>query len=409
MRPTLIQFLSLQYGVMCVTAGLACGEPLTTDNAGSEGTGPMVEGVSTQDTRGEEEASGSSNGAQDTSDTGDTTGQDNDPNDTTPLGRCLALGGALSEVDSFDNNIAMDHGGITNLALSESGQVAIASTDGAIKLWTVAGEPGASPNVGYDSAFGAGGPVIEALTYVPGTPYLVAGSALGVVSIWDLATQQTVDSFTMGEAAVSAVASSDDASRVATANEFGDVVVWSQSDGSVSDPLPSALWATNVVAFVPGSGALVTAGHEYGTGMIELRDPDDPATVVGWWRGQNSDTGPVYDIAMTSDQQHLVAGGDGFVLVIQLANLPGVESAAAVVRPQPEPFISVALSPDEELFVGAAADGTLRMWGTSTGYEIDSARSTLSGVVALRTEPGSDVFVAADNNGVVHLLGCTES
>src|SRR5262245_55355047 len=72
------------------------------------------------------------------------------------LGPCVAAGGTLSAVDVINNNVVTDHGEIVTIALSSGGEIGVASTDGALKIWTVesrlVGEVRDNV-VGYETAF----------------------------------------------------------------------------------------------------------------------------------------------------------------------------------------------------------------------------------------------------------------
>src|SRR5688572_13030425 len=108
----------------------------------------------------------------------------------TGLDLCIAEGGALSPVTEIDNNVLVAHGEITAMAFAATGQMALASTDGAIKLWSLReqAEGTIDPEVGYDAAFGSDNPPIRALAYSPDGSWIASGRESGEVAAWDPAT-----------------------------------------------------------------------------------------------------------------------------------------------------------------------------------------------------------------------------
>ena len=57
--------------------------------------------------------------------------------DPISLETCLDDGGALTLVASVDNDDVTEHGDINTLAVAGDGRIAVAASDGTIKLWTI--------------------------------------------------------------------------------------------------------------------------------------------------------------------------------------------------------------------------------------------------------------------------------
>ncbi len=96
------------------------------------------------------------------------------------LEQCLSNGGAITQVEAIDNNVAVMHGGITGIATSAAGQIAVASTDGALKWWTVRGEAEGTSTTVYGSAQDEGSAIVRAVSY-GADDWLVAGEEEGLV------------------------------------------------------------------------------------------------------------------------------------------------------------------------------------------------------------------------------------
>ena len=325
------------------------------------------------------------------------------------LDDCLDLGGDLEEVSVIDNNVVIAHGEIRSFALSSAGQIAVGSTDGAIKLWSILdpNDPTTTGNgVGYDASFGEGTPVFGALAYTADGSWIAGGSEVGEVSVWSTTTGDNLGAITVGELAITSVAPSPTGDRVAFADASfaGNVRVWNRASGEVSDALVTELWAVNALAWVPSTGALVLAGDWYGVPMVELRDAADPTVVIGSWLNDIEPvTGTILDIALTADESRVVFAGNGFVGDVDLASLADPEPSGRLL-PNEHLASSVALTPGETYAVSAGDDGMVRVFDRDT--LADRVELAVDGLVAVHIDTATDQIVTAHMDGHIRLIRC---
>jgi len=322
----------------------------------------------------------------------------------TGLDGCFAGGGALSETATIDNNVVVAHGQIRAMAFSATGQMALASTDGAIKLWSIHGDAQGTlaPEVGYDAAFGEGNPPIGALAYAPDGSWIASGRENAVVNLWSATTGEILATTALGEAPIVSVAVASDGDRVAVADASfaGNIRVWSRSDETATEPLATALWGATTVRFLP-NGLLVTAGDNYGQPWVELHDADDPSQVLWSWVPFDAFTGSARDVAVSADGSFMVAVGAGFVSVLDLT---AAEPATLFQAEVATELMSVALTPGEGHFVTTDLAGAVRVWATDGTDAAD--QMTRDGLLGVRSGGDYEQLVTADASGIIRMLGC---
>lgn len=330
---------------------------------------------------------------------------ESDPGDPDPdveltvLDACLAGGGQLVPVTEIDNNVLVAHGEITAMSFAASGQIALASTDGAIKLWSIRDRTAGTiaPDLDYDAAFGEENPPIGALAYGPDAGWIASGRDSGEVALWDPATGARLEGVAPSEAPVAAIDVTADGSSVAIA-QAAEIRTWSPG-AAASEPLQTGLWGVAAVRYLP-DGRLVTAGHYYETPEVEVRLAS--SLEVEWsWNGDPR-AGWVRDLALSPDGGRLAAGGDGFVWLLDL----DAAELEPVVVDVPGALVSIAFSPGGEHLFATDDAGQLRILSARDGTEISGPAG--SGAVAVRSQPQYDQIVLAEANGIVRFLGCEE-
>jgi WD40 repeat protein len=329
----------------------------------------------------------------------------------TGLDGCLAGGGALTEVSVVDNNVLVAHGELTAMAFATTGQMAFASTDGAIKLWSFRGdaEGAIEPEVGYDTAFGEGATPIAALAYAPDASWLAAARGPSI-ELRDPVTGDELGGATLGEADLVSIAVALDGDRVAVADGSfaGNLRVWSRNDDTATEPLATELWGVTTVAFTP-DGALITAGDWYGVPMVELRSAADPSVVVWTWIEQQL-SGEVTDVAVSPDGARVAAAGDGFLVVIDTASETGDATFyRELIGPKGGPIAhltSVAYTPGGAHLVTTDVDGAVAAWAADADTDALPGSMARDSIFAARTAPDYEQFVTADTTGLIHIVGC---
>lgn len=311
---------------------------------------------------------------------------------------CLGGGGALAETTRVDNNVLTAHGDVTAVAFAASGQMALGSTDGAIKLWSIRAEAQGTiaPDLDYDAAFGEDAPPARALAYGPGAAWIASGRDGGVVELWEPTTGALMDGATWSESAVTALDVAPDGAMLAVAHEGAEMHLWAPGE-LPGARLDTGLWDTTSVRYLP-DGRMVTAGHFYLTPMVELRAAD--GAVVWTWNDELRQ-GWVRDVAVSPDGDHLAAAGDEVLLLFDLA--AGDPSAPLVIEVEGA-LASAAYSPGGEHVVAVDAAGAVRVFDAASGAELTGMPA--AGIAAVRAQPAYDQLVAFERGGIVRMLGC---
>jgi len=338
-------------------------------------------------------------------------GPDAPPKVAMGLEACFAAGGQLQELDVIDNSEVVDHGAISTIALSVASRIAVATADGAVKLWTIDGrdseELTSGSHVTYGQPFGMGGHAMRAVEYFPDGIHLATGDEVGRLAVWDVDGRTTSATLDGPVNRIDAVAVSADGSTVMVGDQDPAGVVarlrtWTPETGAVSDPMHTALWNIWALRPLPGGGRLLAAGHVYSSPVIELHDLNRPTEVEAVWapRLPPLDVG-VTDIAVTRDGSTVVAVG-GFVAVLDVETL--ATSEHRVIQMVDHQARSVALTPGDRFFVTLGEEGSVRLWDRTTVSE--QGRMDLADPVSIRTDVRTDQLVVADRSGLVHLIGC---
>ena len=335
---------------------------------------------------------------------------DDGPGTLQPMALCASGAGTFEEVWEVDNG----HGAVGALALAPSGDVALAGEDGSVKIWTI-DRAGADPNgvalapggvsAAYGQQFGSGA-VVGALWIAPAGDTLVAGDASGLVA-WLAPDGGVLGSTVPGTDPVAAVAMTDDLALVASADVSfgGNLRLW-QPGGALGDPLPTALWAVDAVAFLPGTHALVAAGDIYGVVAAELRDAADPAAPPQLWQGDADAS--IRALAAAPDGARIVAaggsgpGGDGVLAFLDPAAFDAPAPPTCAL-PGHDP-VGVALLPGG-LVLTAGSEGTLRVW-SDQGAPLLSADVPAPAGVAV--DPTGTLVTLSGADGVLRLYACVE-
>jgi WD40 repeat protein len=302
--------------------------------------------------------------------------------------KCVFAGGNVHELWATSNL----HGPVASIAVAGS-TVVLGSEDHSVKQWSVTG---ASPN--YRTPFTEdAGSIVGALT-LSSDDHVLGGNQAGQLIDWRLADAKLDKMTTIGEASLVAVAVNEAADHVLVAGAPKQMSVVDRGTGSIVGPLTTRLWGVTSAAF--GSGAmLMTAGHFYGTPMIERRSADSPTDVIETW-GDERIEGLVNAIAL--DRATLVAVGDGFVGTFAPGSLSG--GPTAISRVPDHQAIGVVLFPSGDLFATAGRDGSLRIWKTATAENV--ARLTIPIPIGVGIDAAGDRLFTSGADGLLHAFAC---
>lgn len=306
---------------------------------------------------------------------------------------CIAGGGQVSEIWSTSNL----HGPVVSIAVSGS-TIVLGSSDGSVKQWTVSG---ASATPTYGTPFAAVDVPVNALA-VGSDGKLVGVDQLGRLDEWQMSNAQATRTTNVDESALGAVALSSDASQAAVATGLDSRNLWlvDRASGSVGPKLTTTLWGVSSFAF--GGGALFSAGHFYGTPMVERRSLDAPDQVVSAWQASESLEGKVQAVALDHDAKTLVAVGDDFVAVLPADDLSAGPTALTTGTNQIA--VGVALLSGNELFATVGSGGDVQLWKTATAEHV--ATIPAPAAVGIGADANGEHLFTSGADGLLHAFAC---
>jgi WD40 repeat protein len=318
------------------------------------------------------------------------------------LTACAAGEGQLVAGWSVDNG----HGAISSLAVSSDGTAALAGADGTVKLWHIeSGElnwsSSAPSGAAYGSEFAEGGPM-AALSFDASGELIAAGDEAGSAHIFSAVDGLNLGSWTIGSAAVAAVAQGYDGQIAAAATTAygGDLQIWPIS-GTPEGPLETELWFIYGLSIDASREEVIVAGDIYGIPTIEVRSAAFTGAVLGLVE--------VYELSGTfvtatslGDGRVLAAGGGALALLNPTADTTDGEILA--VTPVPDvSFVSV-VALDETHFAAATGEGTILL-GTIDDLTVRASIES-SEISGLALVPGGWQLASAGEDGVLRLHGC---
>lgn len=234
---------------------------------------------------------------------------------------------------------------IINIALSPDGSTVIGATgDGALIAWKTAG-------VGEPFTIRSAGTVpIWALDFSPDGDFVVAGTDLGFVRVWDAALGQERLLSALNES-VHSVSAHPTNGNIAAGTYSGRLLAWN-ADGEQLTLQYAHLGFVRATAYHPNGTLLATGGDD---GIIVWWDADtfEQQTTLGELAGARVN-------ALTfspNGSLMLAAANDGRVLVWDVAS-------GAVIRTLPHTVAvtDVVHSPTDDRILTAGEDGALRLW-----------------------------------------------
>jgi WD40 repeat protein len=304
---------------------------------------------------------------------------------------CVDGGGQLSEIWSTSNL----HGPVVSITVSGS-TIVLGSNDGSVKQWAVSG---ASAEPTYGTPFTAADVPVNALA-IGSDGKLVGADQLGRLDEWQMSDAQATRTTSVDASPLAALALSADASRAAVATGLQSPNMWvvDRASGTVSAKLPTGLWGVSSFAFT--GGALFTAGHFYGSPMVERRSGDAPAAVTSSWTGQLE--GKVNAIAIDRDATTLVAVGDDFVAVLPTDDLS--TGPTAITTNTNHMAVGVALLPGNELFATVGRDGNVALWKTATAENV--ATIVAPAGVGIGADQNGEHLFTSGADGLLHAFAC---
>jgi ankyrin repeat protein len=276
----------------------------------------------------------------------------------------------------------------------DSGLLATAGTDGAVKLWDV--------NTGksrYGYTADASWPI--SLAFSADSKTLAIFVRFGKLLLRDLSTGRLVRTLDHGSEPA-AVAVSPDGKTLALGGHFADISLWNYRTGQRLRAIRTHVDLTGevaILAFSPDGTRLACAGGDgFGNGEVEI------------W---NVQTGPlvatlnsksVHSVAFSPDGKTLAVGIGGFVQEKPIVELWNLAQHKVVTRLRGHEFdpISLAFSRDGRRIAAGDAQGLLTVWDIPAAT-ILRTMGVKDFVVHSTVSPGAQFGATADHASNVRL------
>jgi WD40 repeat protein len=271
--------------------------------------------------------------------------------------------------------------------------LAIAGTDGVIKLWDVTRRQvqttlkGLEPNV-QGLAFAHDGKVL-------------AGVSDKAVRLWDLTTGQELRTLQANKFKFTSAAFSPDGKVLATGCRDRTVRLWRIDTGELLATLKGHRGAVLAVAYSPDGKTLAAAGgqgKEFGETILwDVATRAKQATLLGHGR-------VVRTVAFAPDGRTVAtAGQDNKIMLWDAATGEERLTLNGHVRP----VNAVAFSPDGFTLASASNDNTIKLWDVVSGKEQRTYRTNKHGPSCVGFTPDGKTLVSGGRDRTVRLWDAT--
>ena len=284
-------------------------------------------------------------------------------------------GATVSVLEGHDDRV-------NDVAYTTDGNyIATCSDDGTVRVYGAA-------NFSLKATYSSNS-AINAIAFSPDDTRLALAQENGDVVLTDFAATDTVVSVTLDRsfsshtAAVNDVAFSPDGTQVLSGADDRRAILWSVADGSILRDSPHTL-GVNAVAFSPRDPILVaTAGEEGNIRLWNNTSGMELTTVIGH-------EGPVNDVVFSPDGLALFTASDDNTA---RAWDPFTGALAETFTGHTDDVISVAISTDGTRLITGSSDFTARVWDAVTTETLLTVQPCVSTINAVQFAPDDARFV----------------
>jgi WD40 repeat protein len=299
---------------------------------------------------------------------------------------------SLSNVDQIEAlaTLAGHKDGVTGLVfLPDAAHLASLSGDLVLTLWDIKSnqkvntltEPGARV---YNVAFSPNGEL------------LAVGNPDNTIGVWDVKNGQLLQTFSKRKSFVMKVAFSADSSLLATGGAEGEISVWDVTSGQELYTLQAPNSPIGSLAFSP-NGTLLASGNAEGNTDITLWDMESKQAL----RTLSGHRGNVYNLVFTPNgKQFISSSGD---LTIKVWDIESGQEIRTL-RGHSGYVYGLALSPDGSLLASASADGLIKLWDAKSGKELRTLDSHDEYIYFLAFSPDGALLASSVNKGQAIIL-----
>ena len=282
---------------------------------------------------------------------------------------------------------------VSSVAFSPDGKKLVSgSWDESIILWDL------STDERIETGFHEN--AVTSVTFSPDGQRIASAGADKVIRLWTsdatfLASTIEDDIFGKYTGVVFIKPFNSDIYRVAAANDLDENIYY--FDYYDDSSRWNATWskigthATSSLAVSPDQSMLASAGTKRDSNVL-LWDPynNTPPKIL------EGHTQPVTSIAFSPDRKILASGSeDNTVILWNIAD----GTRAATLEEHTNRVLSVAFSPDGKTLASGSDDETVRLWDVATGRQIDTLLGHTNGVASLAFNPNPLTYMLASAGG----------
>lgn len=197
---------------------------------------------------------------------------------------------------------------------------------------------------------------VEAVAFSPDGRWFASADGMGMVVLWDAASETEVRRLKGPYSTAEALAFSPDGKRLVSAWHDTRIRVWTVPDGELLHTLEGHDKEVHTVAFVPGTTQFISGSE---AGDLRIWDVEQGSEV----RHVAATGSEVLDVAPSPDGRSLASSHeDGRIRLWDLATLAPLGELLG----HEKHVASLAFSPDGRQLVSGSGDGTVRLWDVAS-------------------------------------------